>query len=193
MPSSGRGMNISIVVLTTILVGWVLHIGASIVQPLVIALLLAAMLSPVVTGLARFKVPPTLTVVTLAALLFMGLLRVGLLVQDNVEAFLSGASSDTQAPIDPFSEDAALATQEALPLDQLKTSFIARVEETKLPEAMKTYLAEAVNESDLAGLAGEVIGSGVDFIRGLFLVVLYMVFIFAEAAIFRRKILSVAG
>lgn len=37
------------------------------------------------------------------------------------------------------------------------------------------------------------IGGGFDFTKGLLLVVIYMLFIFAEQAVFRRKILSVAG
>lgn len=193
MAPSNRGVNISIGVLTTILVGWVLHIGANILQPLVIALLVAAMLAPVVTGLARFKVPPTLTVVTLAALLFVGLARVGVLIQDNIAAFLGEQRPVPTQPIDPFSEEASLVSEEALPLDQLKQSFIKELEESKLPDTLKTYLTDAVQESNLGGIIGGAIGSGVDFIRGLFLVVLYMVFIFAEAAIFKRKILSVAG
>jgi predicted PurR-regulated permease PerM len=42
-------------------------------------------------------------------------------------------------------------------------------------------------------MATDLLGGGVDFFQGLFLVVLYMLFIFAEQAVFRHKIVSVSG
>ena len=57
-------------VVATILVGWVLHVGAGILQPLIIALRLCSMLQPVVRGLKRFKIPPALTVIFLVTLFF---------------------------------------------------------------------------------------------------------------------------
>ena len=52
-----RTLAVMLGVLTTIMVGWVLHVGAGILQPLVIALLLASMLQPIVRLLGEVEDP----------------------------------------------------------------------------------------------------------------------------------------
>jgi predicted PurR-regulated permease PerM len=95
-----RSVLILLSILTIILVGWVLHVGASILQPLVIALLLASMLRPVVVRLARWKIPPALTVIALVASLFVGLAQAGILLQSNVVRFLGEAApSSVEDPV----------------------------------------------------------------------------------------------
>ena len=46
MPASNRSLTILVGVTAAIMLGWVLHVGASILRPLVIALLLATGNSP---------------------------------------------------------------------------------------------------------------------------------------------------
>ena len=60
MDTANRTFVALLAIIATILVGWVLHVGASILQPLVIAFLLASMLQPVIVRLARLKIPPTI-------------------------------------------------------------------------------------------------------------------------------------
>jgi len=192
--SNNRANTFLLGILTTILVGWVLHVGAAVLQPLVIALLLASMLQPVVSGLARWKIPPVLTVVLMVTLIFFGLARVGLLLQANINAFLARAPGSVPAEqLDPLSDKGASATAAAAGWRAITESARDRMMESSLPPPLATYLSEALDDIDLSGLATGLIGGGFDFTKGLLLVVIYMLFIFAEQTVFRRKILSVAG
>ncbi|MDF1838462.1 MAG: hypothetical protein P1V35_11390, partial [Planctomycetota bacterium] len=94
MALPNRTQTLLLGLIATILVGWVLSIGAAIIQPIVIALLLAIMLQPVVVILARFGIPPAATVVAITGGLFMGLVQLGLVLQSNVMSFV-GLSSDS--------------------------------------------------------------------------------------------------
>ena len=175
------------------MVGWVLHVGASILQPLVIALLLASMLQPVVVRLARWKIPPALTVIALVASLFVGLVQAGSLLQANIVQFLGDTTQTTyQEGIDPVNPN-----QEELSQDYDWASVVeklaARMENSAMPDAMQRLLTESLHDLDLAGVARGIFDGGLGFTRGLILIMIYMIFIFAEQKIFRRKILSIAG
>ena len=181
------------IILTTIMVGWVLHVAASILQPLVIALLLASMLQPVVVRLARWKIPPALTVIALVAFLFTGLVQAGSTLQANIVQFLGDTSQTTyQEGIDPVNQN-----QEELSQDFDWPSVVeglgVRMENSSMPEAMRRLMVESMQEMDLAGVARGIFDGGLGFTRGLILVMIYMIFIFAEQKIFRRKILAIAG
>ena len=52
-PRPQRSLLLILGMIATVLLGWVLHVGADIIQPLVIALLLGSMLQPVVSWLAQ--------------------------------------------------------------------------------------------------------------------------------------------
>jgi len=175
------------------MVGWVLHVGASILQPLVIALLLASMLQPVVVRLARWKIPPALTVIALVASLFLGLVQAGSLLQANIVQFLGDTSQTTyQEGIDPVNQN-----QEELSQDFDWPSVVdglgVRMENSSMPEAMRRLLVESLHDLDLTGVARGIFDGGLGFTRALILVMIYMIFIFAEQKIFRRKILAIAG
>ncbi len=184
MALPNRTQTLLLGLIATILVGWVLSTGAAIIQPIVIALLLAIMLQPVVVTLARIGIPPAATVVAITAGLFMGLVQLGLVLQSNVMRFV-GLSSDS-VPQLPNQENVG-------GWDKIREKLGTHISEWELPEPVKVYLGKALDEIDLTGLVEEVLVSGVGFLRGLVLVLIYMVFIFAEQAIFRRKILSIAG
>ena len=176
------------------MVGWVLHVASSILQPLVIALLLASMLQPVVVRLARWKIPPALTVIALVATLFVGLVQAGSLLQANIVQFLGDTSQTTyhQEGIDPVNQN-----QEELSQDFDWPSVVeglgVRMENSSMPLAMRRLLVESLHEMDLAGVARGIFDGGLGFTRALILVMIYMIFIFAEQKIFRRKILAIAG
>lgn len=189
MPPSNRATTVLLGILTTIMVGWALHVGASILQPLVIALLLASMLQPVVRQLARWKIPPTLTVILIVALLFFGLARVGLLIQANAIAFLGGAD----APVDTLAEDQAELSRGLGGWKGLKNSIEERLRRSETPQRLTEYVRDSLDALRPEDLAPDLLGSGFGFTKGLLLVLIYMVFIFAEQAVFRRKILSIAG
>lgn len=284
---SNRSLLLPLGIIATILVGWVLRVGAPIIQPLVIALLLTGMLSPVVRLLARFRVPPFLSVLSLAGLLLY-LAIVGLdVAQRSVRAFMAesdapavpaavstpqpgrtielddaGASADADADAstaenvadnadesaatdsdlvtDPNDGDAAsldgesvepgattpevaasdeTASGESDPVDGepiedatdgdfadledapaydvLVERIRARITESSLPDDVKDWLRDELRDLVDSGraeqYAAEFLQSGVSLSRTFLLVVIYMLFIFAEQVVFRRKMLAVAG
>lgn len=222
MPQTSRAVVVLLAILATILVGWVLKVGASILTPLVIALLLASMLQPLVRRLARWHIPPALTVVALLVVLFVALVQGGMLLQSGVASFLgsdldlpSSSSSEREprkpllpAPEPAAGEEAELGAEGALngegeadqeevtprpSWEKIKLNLQLRMAESEMPEAAKLLAADALEQMDLGGLARGILGGSIGFIRSVVLIMIYMIFIFAEQAIFRRKILAVAG
>ena len=185
-----RASTILLGILTTILVGWVLHIGAAILQPLVIAFLLANVLQPVVRGLARWYIPPPVTVIVIVVMVFLGVGRLGIVLQANVSSLLG---QDAGVPVDPgrLEEQEALARK--YDLDAIVQKIVEQMRDSSIPEPVVDFMDESLSGDDLRNLATEIIGGSFDFTKGLVLVVIYMLFIFAEQAVFRRKILAIAG
>ncbi len=179
-------------ILATILVGWVLYVGAGILQPLVIALLLAIMLQPIVRGLARVGIPPILTVLMLLGALFYGAVQLGVYVESSLRALFS-EDAQPGVPIDPFSPDQGEVAEQVGDWQNLLRLLDQRLSESSLPAPFATYVRETLEGVNAKGLAAELIGGGFGFGKSLMLVLIYMLFIFAEQAIFRRKILSLAG
>jgi len=181
-----RSLTVCLVLLTAILVGYVLHVGASIIQPLVIALLLASMFQPVVRGLARYRIPPPVTVIAIVSLFFVAAFQIGIVVKDGALSFLdrlpAGSTTDVSGA---FPKAGAMNWN----------GFVEGVHKWMLEHSIPEQLAELVNNTmqsiDDDALAGTLVTSAADFTRSLLLVVLYMLFIFAEQAVFRRKILSI--
>jgi AI-2 transport protein TqsA len=186
-----RSVLVLLSILVTILVGWVLHVGAGIIQPLVIALLLASMLQPVVVRLARWHIPPAMTVLALVAILFMGLVQTGLVLQANIAQFLGESSPNASERIDPV-----LEKQEELSSGfdwpKLVESLEGRLQDSAMPDAVQELFIDSLRELDLAGVARGLIDGGLGFTRSLILIMIYMIFIFAEQKVFRRKILVLA-
>lgn len=264
MPAPGRAITFWVGLLATVVLGWVIHVGASILKPLVIAVFLCSMLQPVVRFLAKRRIPPQVTVIALVSLLFWGAIRGGYWVQARVlefvntapeaiekstrgvppggvvlpgdgtevaalepeiqgdaEELLKGAANDSdpspetegdaEPPLDDAesradfegsetSEDEGEGDPEGEAAQsaksgwaQVKAGLVGRLRETELPPDLVVYIEDALEQLHLADVATEIVGGSVDFLRALTLVVIYMLFIFAEQAIFRRKILSVAG
>jgi AI-2 transport protein TqsA len=226
--------------IATVLLGWVLHVGAEIIQPIVIALLMASMLRPIVLMLARRGIPPALTVLALTTVLFLVLFQVGMIIQQNITQFLTNTGEvavvddesgqpgdnelvlpDENGELDPTPEDIEDAanpdgaTHEATDgpsaedeepgptgkeleattgWTSIVEDFCRRITESeRIPEDGKGYLIKILRDMDPAAIAEGIALSGVDFVKTLLLVLIYMVFIFAEQAIFRRKILAIAG
>ncbi|MFT7463445.1 MAG: AI-2 transport protein TqsA [Pseudohongiellaceae bacterium] len=161
-----RPLTTLVGVVATILVGWVLTEAANILQPLVIAILLCSILQPVVRTMEKLRIPWWVTVMALLALLVTGLVQGGMILYDEVDSFLKDQ--------DGFAG--------------LRASLEERATKAKIPNTV----IEAVKSIDLRAQIIEVAGSVNAFIRGVFLVVIYMLFIFGEQAIFRRKIVAVA-
>ncbi len=200
MPQASRAVIVLLAILTTILVGWVLHAGAHILQPLVIALLLASMLQPLVRRLARYHIPAAVTVIALLTVLFVLLVQGGLLLQSGVGSFLGAEMeglpqpAEVESPESPTAEGDEQETADERPAwDDIKDRLKDRMDASSMPEAVKVLAGDALDQMDLGGLARGVLGGSIGFIRTVILIMIYMIFIFAEQAVFRRKILAVAG
>ena len=199
MPTTNRALTLLLGIIATILVGWVLHVGGVILKPLVIALLLASLLQPVVSGLARRGIPPPLTILLMVWLLFLGLLQVGLLFNANLQAFLSSTDSavvdlaeskTSSASLDPVLSqlDPQGETQDDL-IGQLAWEGIVdklevRVARTGLAKRVTGYAANALRALPAERIVGDLAIGGFGFIATVVLVLIYMVFIFAEQAVF---------
>ena len=166
--------------IATVLAGWVLHVAAPILLPLVFAFLLAGMVAPIVRRASRWKIPPAVTVVFLLAALFYLLASLGLTLRDNLADFI-GVTKGAAADGAPMDWPAIISTLEQ------------RFRESAMPETLTRMLIEGLRQLDVAELArGGVVG-GLGFTRDLLIVMIYMIFIFAEARLFQRKILAIAG
>jgi predicted PurR-regulated permease PerM len=180
-----RTSTILLGILTTILVGWVLHVGAGILQPLVIAFLLASILQPVVRGLARWHIPPPATVIVLVVLFFLGAWRLGVVLKYGVQGFLNTPGAPSTPP------EGIPETQTNLAM--IVEGIVVKMQEASVPEPVIEFVKDSAGGQELREFATGLLGGGFDFTKGLMLVVIYMLFIFAEQAVFRRKITAIAG
>ncbi len=167
-------------VIATILIGWVLHVGAPILLPLVIAFLLAGMIAPIVRRAARWRIPPLVTVVALLALLFFGLAQLGLTVRDNLAQFVGARAAGA---------DPAQRMDWAAIVANLERTFSS----SAMPEALARMLIDGLRQIDPRQLTQSSVAFGLAFTRSLVVLMIYMIFIFAEARLFQRKILVIAG
>ncbi|RMH03260.1 MAG: AI-2E family transporter [Planctomycetota bacterium] len=214
MRAPGRSLTFLLGIIATILVGWVLHAGAGILQPLVIALLLTNVLQPLVRRLAAWHIPPPVTVILLTVLLFFGLAQAGMLLQANLESILTSNASVPTDPILPHlvdeepgeaaaepgsgpapaaGEDGLAAPAPGWPSVKQRIEDMLQAPETRMPKTLAGMVINGLEQIDPQALAADLIGSGLGFTRGLVLVMIYMIFIFAEQAVFKRKILAIAG
>lgn len=189
MRVTNRPLAVMMGIIATICVGWFLHQAQGILQPLVIAMLLAIMLQPVVLGLRRYRVPPVITVVGLVVLTFLGLLRLGSLLQENILAYFG------EQPLTEQTESGEeLETGERVSgWPAVDAALRRRIRESELPQATRLALLDGLDQVREGNFVTDAIGTGFGFMKGLFLVVIYMLFIFAEQAVFRRKILEISG
>ena len=107
-------------------------------------------------------------------------------------------TEESEGPrLDPVSASQAERIAEAGGISRLIDNLSARLDRSALPSQLIVYLknelAQFKAEDRAAQLAQAFLGSGVNVFRTMLLVVIYMLFIFAEQAVFRRKILAVAG
>lgn len=168
-----RAVTVLTGIVATVLLGWVLSQGAGILQPIVIAMLLCSVLAPVVRLLRKLGIPSAVTVLALLVALVMG-------VERGANLLISDYNIDPAAPGEiPIVGDIGTLKQRLLTKAQ---------EEWGVPPVIANAVGTYPLQEKLIAL-GFSVG---DFIRGLFLVTIYMIFIFAEAKVFRRKILAVA-
>ena len=178
---ASRSLVFLIGTITTVMVGWVLHVGADILLPLVFAFLLASMIAPVVRRAARWRIPAAVTVMLMLAALFYLIANLGLVLRDSLTDFIGGA------------QGAAPGGGARMDWPAIVTTLEQRFRDSAMPEALARLLSEGLKQLDAGALTrGGVLG-GLGFTRDLVVVMIYMIFIFAEARLFQRKILAIAG
>ncbi len=183
MASTVRLHTICLVIIATVLVGWVLHVGAAILQPLVIAALLANVLQPLVRLLAKLRVPAPVTIVILSVLLFWSFFRIGSLLQDNISVLLG------EVPV-PAEEEGGVVTS----WNRVVTGLTDVIDRQRLlSEEAKRALHRGVREFDVQAAVAGLIGTGITFTRSLVVVLIYMIFLFAEKSVFQEKVKYIAG
>lgn len=203
--SGNRSLNVMLGIVTTILVGWALYVGSGILQPLVIALLLAGILQPVINWLARYRIPPAVTVILLVTALFFGLVQLGLFLQQEIAAFVGREPPPTtteaqelladapQGPDAPAGPPAVAAPEESTGWDQAVDNIGALLRNSALPEDVVVFTIRLLRDVDVEGMTAGLIGGGFGLSKSLMLVMIYMIFFFAEQAVFRKKILAIAA
>lgn len=164
-PVSNRALTVLAGIIATILLGWVLIAGAKVLQPLVIAILLANVLQPVVRLMRRVFIPSFVTVILLLALLVWALIRGGTLLYTEARSFIDDSGG----------------------YNEVVNTLIRGVPDW-VPQPLIDWIRSVDPQTPIVNLIGTVNS----FLGGAFLVVLYMLFIFAEQQVFRRKILAVA-
>jgi predicted PurR-regulated permease PerM len=191
------------VIIATVLVGWVLHAGAAIIQPIVIALLLANVLQPVVRAFEKRRIPGPVAVVFLSIILVWAIFQVAMLVQSNVAALLGQAPPQLEEEIQYQTDQEGnfiLDSQgEKIPIRpttwmRIVTNLSERIDgQDYMSEDVKDSLKTGLESFDVQGALASLIGGGIDFSRTLVIILIYMAFIFAEQNIFKRKIMAIAG
>jgi AI-2 transport protein TqsA len=129
-------------------------------------------------------VPAAVTVILMVSAFFTGMALLGVTLQQRVLLFF-GKLQGTAARLPGVPESTRLDWSD----------FVTNVATEMQNREFPNWVTEVVNQSlanvDTNAFTTGLLGGGFDFIKGLLLVVIYMLFIFAEQAVFRRKILAI--
>ncbi|HKX46798.1 MAG TPA: AI-2E family transporter, partial [Planctomycetota bacterium] len=102
---------------------------------------------------------------------------------------------DAGRDLDPFSPSNTELSESFGGWQSIVATVEQRLGELSLPDELVGYVVRELEElnRNKEALTLGLLGGGVEVLRSVLLVLLYMLFIFAEQAIFRRKILAIAG
>ena len=105
-----------------------------------------------------------------------------------------GAAQDpTDRALDPIAGSQDELNRQAGGWEGIVEGISNKLTESELPAGLIEYAEKALKNVKLEAIASDLAIGGLGFITTLVLVMIYMVFIFAEQAVFRRKILAIAG
>lgn len=138
------------------------------------------MVAPIVRRAARWRIPSAITVVLLLVVIFYLLTSLGLLLRDNLNTFLGVGSPD-------------VAGSGRMDWPAIIANLEERFHNSAMPAALSRLLVDSLHQVDFVGLTRGGIAGGIGFTRDLVVVMIYMIFIFAESRLFQRKILAIAG
>ncbi len=195
MPPSDRSLRALtalVGVLVAIMGGWLLYVSRGILLPLVIAMLLCTMLQPLVRALNRLFIPYWVTVIALVTGLFLGIARGALFLRNSLGSFFNIEVGGTLDP-GPLSNTPDTGIGD---WGTFVNGVDARLHTYEFPKIVQIAVDNGVTylrELDPGEMVRPFLAAGQQFIGSLLLVIVYMLFIFAEQAVFRSKILAVAG
>jgi len=162
-------------ILVAIALGFVMHLLASILLPLIIALLLSNLFSPIMLYFKKRKFPAFIGL--LMVLLVFGLMVsvLGLLIYSSIASFVDGIRiyqpKLTQLVVDMEYQ-----------LRQILGNFDMRIEDIPWQDALSV---SSVADSVTSG-----VGSFLHFLTNTFIVILYMMFILATSGQLTQKVKS---
>ena len=170
----GPGARFLVIFACVVVVVAGLRLGAPILLPFALALFLAILSLPIMVWLQRRRVP------TWLAVLFTILVDVAILGLIVLLAIQSVTDFQEEFP------------GYAARLENLYRSWIDALEGRGIP-AGEYLTGELVSGARMVGLVGDAVGRAVTVLSNTFLVILIMVFILAEAAIFPEKFRAIFG
>ena len=191
MATESSPLRVPAVLLTMVLVGYLLKVGAFLLQPLIIAFLLCMICRPLVATLERRKIPAGVTVFGLMIALIAVLAWVGGVVFENAKAF-ADEYYDQQAtaaagPAPTPDEGVTLADFERLIAENLEVDSLRDLDAEALLDQAKSLVPK------LGGLLIGAVAVLGNVVSQVFLVLFFMIFIFAEQGVTRKKLLLAAG
>ena len=157
----------TIVVLLGILVvfaiGFILHILGSILKPFLIALFLSFLFETPINLMRRIKIPKVVAILIILIFTFVFFYLIGLLIYSNVNSFMEEFPVSYEQKFQKFYEDT---------LDKLK------IPEVDLEEYYENInWSELLQKFSIPKLLSTSVGSFINFLANLFLILLFMVYI----------------
>ncbi len=175
-PISEHVVNIQVVLLSIIaisIIGFILLELKAVLLPFVIAVLLSIIFSPIVTTLKKRNIPTVLSLVIVLITFALVLFLVGLLIYSSTESFVNEVPKYEQR------------------MTRIIDSVVQSVNRTAAEldfDLEQVHWSQAFQLSSLAGALTSGVGSFLNFLTNLFLVLLFMLFILAGSGDLGNKI-----
>jgi AI-2 transport protein TqsA len=165
-------LRVMLVLATTVVVLVGMRVGASILNPLFFAVVLALLFYPIYSWLGRRGIPKPLALVIMLVgltILFLGLF------------FILGIS------ITRFSADIATYTAQ---LNKQMAGIESQIKSLGITQA---NIRDAVKPSDLTAVVGAILGGIADFLSNLFLILIIVLFLLAEGPAMMNRLHASVG
>lgn len=176
VPTPENVVNIQVVLLGIIaiaIIGFILLELRSVLLPFVIAVLLSIIFSPIVTTLKKRNIPTALSLIIVLITFALVLFLVGLLIYSSTESFVNEI---------PKYEQRMTGI-----IDSVVQSVNRTAAELEI-DLQQVHWSQAFQLSSLAGALTSGVGSFLNFLTNLFLVLLFMLFILAGSGDLVNKI-----
>ena len=184
-------LSVMVAALTLVVVGYILHLGQMILLPLIIAFLLCKLSEPLIKRCARRGIPWPATVFGLMLAFVLALFWLGGSLLENARAFIGTVDFDVASMTQ---EAGPQADPQQMTWDAVRQAFDGvfgtdqgGFDREKIEAAIKSVVPK------LAALFASALVTLLNVVNQIFLVLFFMLFIFAEQSVSQRKILQAAG